>query len=515
MCSRNSKWSRLKTYRQAVWPEPSLFELGAEGRQGFDFPMLDVSEPMDLTNFIPKNLLRDEKLAIPELSEVEVVRHFTRLSQMNFSLDTGMYPLGSCTMKYNPKVNDLVTSSKKVHLVHPLQPEDTIQGSLEIMYRLSKWLEEITGMDAFSLQPSAGAQAEFAGVLMIRAYHQSRQDFSRDEILVPDSAHGTNPASASMGGYKVTVIPTGEDGCIDIGALEAAAGRRTAALMLTNPNTLGLFEKRTLEVAEIIHRVGGLLYYDGANLNAILGKARPGDMGFDIVHINLHKTFSTPHGGGGPGGGPVGVKKDLERFLPIPVITYDGKKYHLEFNRPHSIGMLSSYYGNFEVLLRAFVYILLMGAEGLKKVSEVAVLNANYMASRIRTIRGFTLPYDNGTPRKHEFVISCKNMREETGVSAREVAKRLLDFGFHAPTVYFPQMVEEALMIEPTETETLEEMDRFINALEQISYEAYKDPKYVAESPHNTSVKTLDEARASHPMTICTSWRTLTIARNK
>jgi glycine dehydrogenase subunit 2 len=310
-----------------------------------------------------------------------------------------------------------------------------------------------------------------------------------------------------MGGYKVTIIPTGEDGCINVGALEAAAGRRTAGLMLTNPNTLGLFDRRTREVANIVHKIGGLLYYDGANLNAILGKARPGDMGFDIVHVNLHKTFSTPHGGGGPGSGPVGVKSKLEQFLPVPIVTYDGEKYHLEYDRPKSIGRVSSYYGNFEVLLKAFTYILIMGAEGLKKASEVAVLNANYLARRIQTIRGFALPYDNGVHRKHEFVVSCKNMREETGVSAREVAKRLLDFGIHAPTVYFPQIVEEALMIEPTETETLEEMDRLVSALEQISVEAYTKPNFVTESPHNASASLLDEVRASHPQTLCTSWR--------
>jgi glycine dehydrogenase subunit 2 len=410
-------------------------------------------------------------------------------------------------MKYNPKVNDLLASSSGVHLVHPEQPVETTQGSLEIMYRLSRWLAEITGMNGFSLQPCAGAHGEFVGVLIIRAYHDSRGDSVRDEILIPDSAHGTNPASAAMAGYKVIVVPSGSDGCIDIQALKAAAGKKTAGLMLTNPNTLGLFERRIQEVAAIIHGVGGLLYYDGANLNAILGKARPGDMGFDIVHVNLHKTFSTPHGGGGPGSGPVGVKSDLEQFLPVPVIAFDGKRYLLDFDKLRSIGKVSSFHGNFEVLLRAFTYILIMGAEGLAKASEIAVLNANYLAKQVSKVHGFSLPFDGAVPRKHEFVASCIKLKEETGVSAREVAKRLLDFGIHAPTVYFPLTVEEALMIEPTETETLEEMDRFVDALRQISEEAYTEPQLVAEAPRGTATLTLDEVRASHPQTLCASWR--------
>ena len=498
----------MKSYRQARWPEPNLFELGAPGRQGFALPMNDTPlESEGLAQAMPENLLRKGRIDLPELSEVDVVRHFTRLSEFNFSVDSGTYPLGSCTMKYNPKVNDLLASSFKVHMVHPDQPEETVQGSLEIMYRLSRWLAEITGMDSFSLQPSAGAHGEFTGVLIVRAYHSSRDDSVRDEILVPDSAHGTNPASAAMGGYKVIVVPSGKDGCIDIKALEAIAGRKTAGLMLTNPNTLGLFEKRIQEVAGIIHGVGGLLYYDGANLNAILGKARPGDMGFDVVHVNLHKTFSTPHGGGGPGAGPVGVKKNLEQFLPVPVVEFDGKRYFLDIDRPQSIGRVGGFYGNFEVLLRAFSYILIMGAEGLKKASEVAVLNANHLAKKISTVRGFSLPYNAGAPRKHEFVVSCAKLKEETGVSAREVAKRLLDFGIHSPTVYFPLTVDEALMFEPTETETLEEMDRLVNILEQISSEAYANPQLVAEAPHNTAALTLDEVRASHPQTLCLSWR--------
>ncbi len=497
----------MKSYRQARWPEQSLFELGAPGREGFTLPMTDLPRETRSKCAIPEELLRKGSIDLPELSEVEVVRHFTRLSEFNFSVDTGMYRLGSCTMKYNPKVNDILASSMRARMIHPEQPAETVQGSLEIMYRLSRWLAEITGMDGFSLQPCAGAHGEFVGVLIMRAYHESRKDSLRDEILVPDSAHGTNPASAAMAGYKIIVVPSGDDGRIDIQALKATAGRKTAGLMLTNPNTLGIFETRIEEVAAIIHGIGGLLYYDGANLNAILGKSRPGDMGFDIVHVNLHKTFSTPHGGGGPGSGPVGVKNNLEQFLPVPVVAFDGHKYLLDFDKPQSIGKVSGYYGNFEVLLRAYVYISIMGAEGLGKASDIAVLNANYLAREVSRIRGFSLPFDSAVPRKHEFVVSCRELREDTGVSARGVAKRLLDFGIHAPTVYFPLIVEEALMIEPTETETLEEMDRFVRALRQISEEAYTTPQLVAEAPRSASILTVDEVRASHPQTLCVSWR--------
>jgi glycine dehydrogenase subunit 2 len=408
-------------------------------------------------------------------------------------------------MKYSPKVNELLASTLKVRSVHPYQPEETIQGSLEIMYKLSKWLAEVTGMDSFSLQPAAGAQGEYTGILIMRAYQKHRGDEVRDEIIVPDSAHGTNPASAAMGGSKVIVIPSGPDGCVDIEALKSAVGRRTIGLMLTNPNTLGIFERRIEEVAAVVHEAGGLLYYDGANLNAILGRARPGDMGFDIVHVNLHKTFSTPHGGGGPGSGPVGVKSELTPFLPVPIVKFDGKKYSLDYDMPLSIGKAKSFYGNFEVLVKAFSYILAMGGEGLKAASETAVLNANYLAKKISKIRGFHLPYGSYAC-KHEFVVSCAKLKEETGVSARDVAKRLLDYGFHSPTIYFPLIVEEALMVEPTETETIEELDRFVEALSRISEEAYADPMKLREAPYNTSVRALDEARGSHPLTLRVCW---------
>jgi glycine dehydrogenase subunit 2 len=464
-----------------------------------------VGDPMDL---LPPELRRMNPPQLPELSEVEVVRHFTRLSQMSFGVDVGFYPLGSCTMKYNPKVNEAVVNSDKVHWIHPYQDESTVQGALKLMYRLSQWLSEITGVHRFSLQPAAGAQGEFAGTLIIRAFHQLNRELeTRREIIVPDSAHGTNPASAAMAGFKIVVIPSGVDGCLDVDALKSVASTRTAGLMLTNPNTLGLFETDILEISKIIHEVGGLLYYDGANLNAIMGKARPGDMGFDIVHLNLHKTFSTPHGGGGPGSGPVGVKANLDPFLPIPVIQHDGTRYVLDYDRPKSIGRVRSFYGNFETLVRAYAYIRSLGGKGLTRVAELAVLNANYLAHRISRIRGFSLSHALKKPRKHEIVVSCATLRTETGVTATHVAKRLMDFGIHPPTIYFPLIVEEALMIEPTETETLEELETVIGALEAISREAYTTPRITRGAPYNTSSPQIDEVRASHPKTLSLSWR--------
>jgi len=399
---------------------------------------------------IPESLDRKTDPDLPELSEVEVVRHFIRLSQMNFGVDSGFYPLGSCTMKYNPKINDAVAALDEVHWIHPYQPENTLQGMLEIMHKLASWLAEITGMSKFSLQPAAGANGEFTGTLMIRAYHEINGELEqRREIIIPDSAHGTNPASASMAGFDVVIVPTGEDGCVDIDALK----------------------------------------------------------GFDIVHLNLHKTFSTPHGGGGPGAGPVGVKKHLEDFLPVPLVEFDGERYYLNYDVPHTIGKIRSFYGNFEVLVRAFTYILSMGAKGLEKAAEMSVLNANYLASKLSRIRGFEIPYGKDRPVKHEFVLSCSRLKSETGVSAKDIAKRMLDYGVHAPTIYFPPIVKEALMIEPTETESIEEMDRFIEILTSISKEAYEDPEKVLEAPHNTSVNLIDEVKASHPRTLCLSWR--------
>lgn len=500
----------MKEFRQAKWSEPTIFEMGSRGRRGYSLPALDKNLRLSFAVqcSIPERLKRKEEPDLAEVSEVEVIRHFTKLSQMNFGVDNGFYPLGSCTMKYNPKINEAIASSNKARWVHPYQPEDAMQGTLEIMYKLASWLAEITGTSKVSLQPSAGAHGELTGTLIIRAYHKRNGELGhRNEIIIPDSAHGTNPASAKMAGFKVIIVPTGEDGCVEIEALKEGASSRTAGFMLTNPNTLGIFEEKILEIEKIIHEAGGLLYYDGANLNAILGKTRPGDMGFDIVHLNLHKTFSTPHGGGGPGAGPVGVKEHLEEFLPVPLVEFDGRRYYLNYDVPYTVGKVRGFYGNFEVLIRAFAYILTMGAEGLEKVAEIAVLNANYLACKLSRIKGFELPYGRDKPKKHEFVLSCSRLKSDTGVSAKHVAKRLLDYGVHTPTIYFPPIVNEPLMIEPTETEPVEELDKFAEILALISNEAYAIPKTVREAPHNTSVGLVDEVKASHPKTLCLSWR--------
>lgn len=500
------------SFRQARWNEPLVFEMGFEGRVGTLLPEVDeevkgaVGEPSKL---VPERMLRREPPDIPELSEVEVLRHFVHLSQMNYGVNSGrMYPLGSCTMKYNPVVNELLVRDERLAWAHPYQDPDTVQGILEILYTLKTWLAEITGMDDVSLQPSAGAHGEFLGVLIIRAYHRLRGELEvRREIIVPDSAHGTNPASAVMGGFKVVTVPSDGRGCVDMEALETALSERTAGLMLTNPNTLGLFEDRILEIADMVHGVGALLYYDGANLNAILGKCRPGDMGFDIVHLNIHKTFSTPHGGGGPGAGPIAVKRELSKFLPAPTVEFDGEKYYLDYDRPHAVGRVRGFLGNVVPLVKAFAYILSMGPEGLREAAEVAVLNSNYLMNKLRRVRGFSLPYGEGRWRKHEFVLSSERLRKETGVGAGDVAKALIDHGFHPPTMYFPPIVEEALMVEPTETEPLEELDRFADALAEVSRRAYENPEAVRGCPRNASASRVDEVRASHPKTMCLSWR--------
>jgi glycine dehydrogenase subunit 2 len=498
-------------YKQASWNEPVIFNLGKTGRRGHTVPSVEtqVKEVVgDVNVLVPKNMQRTRKISLPELSEVEVNRHFLRLSEMNYGVDSGFYPLGSCTMKYNPKVNESLAGLPSLGLVHPYQDESTVQGVLEILFRLERWLSEITGTYEVCLQPAAGAHGELLGTLLMHACLKSNGECEkRTEVIVPDSAHGTNPASAAMAGFSVVVIPSDNDGCIDVEALKSAVSEKTAGLMLTNPNTLGLFEKNIDEIAKIVHETGGLLYYDGANLNPLLGKARPGDMGFDIVHINIHKTFSTPHGGGGPGAGPVGVSKDLAKFLPVPRIVYDGDAYRLDYERPNSIGKMKGFYGNTAVLLRAYAYILSMGCEGLKEAAEVSVLNANYLMKKLQQIKGLTLPYDTNTPRKHECVISAKPLKDQTGVSALNIAKRLLDYGFHAPTIYFPLIVDEALMIEPTETFEKEEMDHFIETMRKICEEAYTNPDVVLKAPHNTAVSRLDEVKASHPKTMTLSWR--------
>jgi glycine dehydrogenase subunit 2 len=407
-------------------------------------------------------------------------------------------------------MNEEIIKDTSFAQAHPSQDCTTLQGSLKILFELQQWLSEITGMDQHSLQPAAGAQGELAGVLIIRAFHADQGELdTRRQIIVPDSAHGTNPASAAMAGFDVVIVPSNKLGQVDIQALESAVSKQTAGLMLTNPNTLGLFEQEIETIASIVHKAGGLLYYDGANLNANLGRVRPGDMGFDIIHTNLHKTFATPHGGGGPGAGPVGVKQRLAEYLPVPVISFDGTQYYSDVDRPKSIGRLHGFHGNAAVLLKAYAYIMRMGWEGLQAVSDHAVLNANYLMKQIEGIKGLSIPFATGIWRKHEVVVSAKPLERDTGINARDVAKALLDRGLHAPTFYFPAIVEEALMIEPTETFSKAELDRFIEALKEIADQAYSDPKHVKHAPQNTAITRLDEVKAAHPRTMTLSWRML------
>lgn len=467
-----------------------IFEMSRPGRIAHSLPTLDVPE-VTVLDHLPADFIREEPANLPEVSELDLMRHYTQLSQRNHGVDTGFYPLGSCTMKYNPKINEDVVRYEGFAHLHPYQPESMVQGALEVLYNLQNDLAEITGMDRITLQPAAGAHGEWTGLMLIRAYHESRGE-KRTKVIVPDSAHGTNPASATVAGFETVTIPSDEKGLVDIEALRKAVGPDTAALMLTNPNTLGLFDTNILEIADIVHEAGGLLYYDGANANAILGYSRPGDMGFDVVHLNLHKTFSTPHGGGGPGAGPVGVKKILEPFLPTPIVIKDDKGYHLDYNIPQSIGRVKGYYGNFGILVRAYTYILTLGGEGLKRVSELAVLNANYMMRKLEPY--YDLPINQIC--KHEFVLSGRRQKKQ-GVRTLDIAKRLLDFGYHPPTIYFPLIVEECLMIEPTETESKETLDRFIDVMIQIAKEAEENPTVVQEAPHNTIVGRLDEVTAA------------------
>jgi glycine dehydrogenase subunit 2 len=431
---------------------------------------------------------------------MQAVRHYTRLSQKNFSIDTQFYPLGSCTMKHNPRACNSLAMLPGLLGRHPHAPDSHSQGFLQCMFELQEMLKDVTGMRAVSLVPAAGAQGEFTGVAMIRAYHDSRGDSERREIIVPDAAHGTNPATAVMCGYQVREIPTRDDGDVDIEALKAALGPHTAGIMLTNPSTVGVFERRISEIAELVHDAGGLLYYDGANLNAILGKARPGDMGFDVIHMNLHKTFSTPHGGGGPGAGPVGVSERLIPFLPIPMVGYDGDAYHwlTEEECPQSIGKLSAFAGNAGVLLRAYVYARLLGREGMVGVSEYATLNANYLARRLKDA-GFELAYPERRA-THEFIVTLKKQAKEHGVTAMDFAKRLLDYGYHAPTTYFPLLVPECFLIEPTETEAPDELDGFVDAMVAIQAEAESNSEMVKSAPHNLPVRRLDDVRAAREL---------------
>ncbi|MCL6457601.1 MAG: aminomethyl-transferring glycine dehydrogenase subunit GcvPB [Gorillibacterium sp.] len=478
-----------------------IFELSQPGRIGYSLPECDVPV-LDPTALIPTHLLRAKPAALPEVYEVDVIRHYTALSRRNFGIDNGFYPLGSCTMKYNPKINEDTARFPGFAKIHPYQAESSIQGALELMYVLQQDLAAITGMDKVTLQPAAGAHGEWTGLMMIRAYHESRGDKQRIKVIVPDSSHGTNPASATVAGFETVTIRSNAKGLVDLDALKAAVGDDTAALMLTNPNTLGLFEQDIVEIARIVHEAGGLLYYDGANSNAIMGITRPGDMGFDVVHLNLHKTFSTPHGGGGPGAGPVGVNAKLIPFLPKPMVerressdssVNSGKgDYYFDYDRPHSIGRVKAFYGNFGILVRAYTYIRSYGPEGLRRVSEVAVLNANYM--RVRLAPYYEAPYN--VICKHEFVLSGKKLAA-FGVHTLDVAKRLLDFGYHPPTIYFPLNVEECIMIEPTETESKETLDGFIDTMIRIAQEAEHEPELLRNAPHTTVISRPDETLAA------------------
>ena len=478
-----------------------IFELSRKGRRN---PSQAPHAAPGL-NAIPDDYRRTSRPLLPEVSELDAVRHYTNLSRKNFSIDTQFYPLGSCTMKYNPRACNHLAMLPQFLARHPAAPAETGQGFLACMFELQEMLKDVTGMAGVSLAPLAGAQGEFAGVAMIRAYHVTRGDNARTEILVPDAAHGTNPASAVMCGCTVREIPTDREGNVELAALQAAVGPRTAGLMLTNPSTLGVFEHTILDMEKIVHAAGGLLYYDGANLNAILGKVKPGDMGFDVIHLNLHKTFSTPHGGGGPGAGPVGVVTKLLPYLPLPMVAMDGDNYRLldEKDLPQSIGRLSAHIGNAGVLLRAYVYARLLGREGMQRVAEFATLNANYLMTKLRQA-GFEIVFPTRRA-SHEFIVTLRGLKKETGVTATDVAKRLLDKGFHAPTTYFPSLVPECLLIEPTETESKQTLDAFVQAMKEILEEAHSKPELVKTAPHTTPVRRLDEVKAARELDL--AWK--------
>lgn len=475
-----------------------IFEMSSKGRTGFVFPDEDIPE-IPLEQMFEQETIRKNKANLPEVTEVDVVRHFTNLSRLNFSVDNGFYPLGSCTMKYNPRLNETLASLEGFAEIHPYQAEEQIQGALELMYDLQKSLSEISGMDYVTLQPAAGAHGEYTGLRLIKAYHEDRGDFARTKVIVPDSAHGTNPATAAMCGYDVVEIPSADDGTVDIDGLKEAIGPDIAAIMLTNPNTLGIFEKEIDKIASIAHEAGVLLYYDGANMNAIMGKIRPGDMGFDVMHYNLHKTFSTPHGMGGPGSGPVGVKERLLPYLPVPVVKKDDEKgtYSLNYDVPKSIGRVRTFFGNFNVMIRAFSYILSMGGDGLKYASEMAVLNANYL--RVKISEFLKVPYNSIC--KHEFVADGTQLKD-FGVKTLDLAKGMLDNGVHPPTVYFPLIVHEALMFEPTETESKDTLDSFVSIVKDLVDIAKKDPDSLKNAPVFTPVRRLNEAKATKDLNV-------------
>jgi glycine dehydrogenase subunit 2 len=480
----------------------TIFEKSVEGRRAATLPAADVPET-PLEELIPQSLLREKPAELPEIAEPEIVRHYNRISRRNFDLDTGFYPLGSCTMKHNPRLNERVAALPGHARLHPAQDPARAQGALELMWLLQRSLSEICGLPHVSLQPSAGSHGELAGLLLTRAYHADRGE-ERTKVLTPDTAHGTNPATVTMAGYEVVKVGTNEDGGVDVDDLRAKADDQVACLMLTNPNTLGLFDENIAEIAEIVHGVGGTLYYDGANLNAIMGRTRPGDMGFDIVHLNLHKSFSQPHGGGGPGAGPIAVSDRIEPFLPRPQVVRresdngSEARFDLDFDRPKSIGRLRGFQGNFGVFVRSYAYILSLGGDGLQEASETAVLNANYLLARLSEGRaGKYAPIAFDRRPMHEFVLSGAPAKKQLGVKTLDIAKRLLDYGFHPPTVYFPLLVDEALMVEPTETETRETLDAFADAVEEILAEAEEDPAIAQQAPYTTPVRRLDEVKAA------------------
>ncbi len=503
----------MRGYRQARWNEPIVYEYpprsGAKPRPVEDEIVAEVGSLE-----IPGSLDRGSPPSMPALSETELVRHLTRLAEMSYGVDSGPVPLGSCTMKYNPRIALRYAYDERITRVHPLQDDETVQGILEIMYEVQEWLAHILGMDACTLHPAAGAHGELAGALLTRWYHKIRGQLDvKNEIIVPDSAHGTNPATASMAGFRVVEVPTGEDGNVDWNALESVIGEATAGLMITNPSTLGLFEERIMDIARLIREVDGILYYDGANLNGILGHARPGDMGFDVAHVNLHKTFSAPHGGGGPGSGPVCVKDRkvteeimLSDLLPGPRVVKEDGSYHLRWPSTGPV-MIRAWQANTPVVVWAYIYMLALGAEGLRQAGELSVVNTNYFIARLRGVRGYSIPFGPGRYRKHEVVVSAEPLRRETGVTAEDVAKMLLDRGFHAPTIYFPLIVPEALMIEFTETETKENIDAYVDALAEIAREAYKNPDRAREAPNNTASRRVNAVKANHPRSVTPTWR--------
>lgn len=479
--------------------EKLIFEKSVEGRVGYTLPEADVPV-QDLASLIPQTFLRKEKATLPEVSENEVMRHFVKLSTLNHHVDKGMYPLGSCTMKYNPKINEKTAALAGIAAIHPHQPEETVQGALELMYELAEGLREVCGMDAVCLQPAAGAHGELTGIFLVRKYHEMKGN-PRKKVLIPDSAHGTNPATAAIAGYEVVSVKSNAHGLTDIADLRSKLDGDVAAMMITNPNTLGVFESQIVEIEKLLHDNGSLLYMDGANMNALLGVARPGDMGFDVVHYNLHKSFSTPHGGGGPGCGPIGVSQRLVEFLPMPVIekkTVNGKEvYVLNTDKPHSIGRMHGFYGNFGIMARAYTYLRMHGAKGVRRIGENAIINANYLLAKLR--HAYDLPFNE--PVMHEFCFSGDRQKAK-GVKTMDIAKRILDFEIHAPTIYFPLIVHESIMIEPTETEAKERLDVFIDVMLQIAGEVETNPEIVLNAPHNTPMKRLDDAYAARNINV-------------